>query len=104
MGHRHKRLEFTFVSKIVAETCAFAMHSLHSGAESRSRSERVPIFYESPPLARAARAFFSAEPSDGLLRSIGVGRNSSSRNANANTQRTKIRRKAFNIFPNPTQT
>jgi len=36
-----------------------AMHSLNSGAESRSRSERVPIFYESLPLARAARALFS---------------------------------------------
>jgi|ERR1700722_10304291 len=67
-------------------------------------AERVPIFYEHLPPARAARAFFSAEPSDGLLRSLGVGRNSSSRNANANTQRTKIRRKAFNIFPYSTQT
>ena len=64
----------------------------------------VPIFYESLPPARAARTFFSVEPSGGLLRSSGVGRNSSSSNPTSNTQRTKIRAKASNIFPNPGQT
>ena len=69
--------------------------------------ERVPIFYESRPPARAERTFFLAEGSDGLLGSpgrSGLRRNNSSRNANANTQRTRITTKAFNILPNLRQT